>query len=81
MEYFVTSYVAHVEKMKSHCFRTSWLNLLRVRVVPGSNLGPETDYPVFRGFPQSIQAKAGIVQSTAFPVHITLSFNAINLGH
>jgi hypothetical protein len=36
--------------------------LLRNRVVPGSNLGPETGYSEgVRGFPQSLQANAGIL--------------------
>jgi hypothetical protein len=40
-----------------------WLTLLlHIREVPGSNLSPETCYPkVFCGFPQCIQANAGIV--------------------
>jgi hypothetical protein len=36
-----------------------WLTLLlRTREILGPNLGPETGYP---GFPQSLQANAGIV--------------------
>jgi hypothetical protein len=40
-----------------------WLTLLlRKWEVPGSNLGPDTGCPeVFSGFPQSLQADAGIV--------------------
>jgi hypothetical protein len=40
-----------------------WLTLLlRIGEVPGSNLGQETGYPEgSRGFPQSLQANAGIV--------------------
>jgi hypothetical protein len=40
-----------------------WLTLLlRNRVVPGSNLGSETGYSEgVRGFPQSLQANAGIL--------------------
>jgi hypothetical protein len=41
-----------------------WLtHLLRIRKVPGSNLGPETRYPIdgFRGFPQLLYENAGIV--------------------
>jgi hypothetical protein len=41
-----------------------WLTLLlRIRDFSGSNLGPETGFPDwdFRGFPQSLQANAGIV--------------------
>jgi hypothetical protein len=41
-----------------------WLKLLlRIREVPGSNLGPKTGYPDWRfsRFPQSLQANAGIV--------------------
>jgi hypothetical protein len=36
-----------------------WLALLHNREVPGSNLGPESDYPDggFQGFPQSLQTK------------------------
>jgi hypothetical protein len=40
-----------------------WLALLlRIREVPGSNLSPVTGYPDlgFCGFPQSLQANAGI---------------------
>jgi hypothetical protein len=38
-------------------------HLIRIREVPGSNLGPETgdtDWG-FRGYPQSLQANAGVV--------------------
>jgi hypothetical protein len=36
--------------------------LLRIRGVPGSNLGKETGNPEgFRGFPQSLEANVGIV--------------------
>jgi hypothetical protein len=36
--------------------------MLRIREVPGSNIGPDTSYPEgFRGSPQSLQANAGIV--------------------
>jgi hypothetical protein len=39
-----------------------WLTLLfRVWEIPGLKLGPETAYNVFGGFPQSLQANAGIV--------------------
>jgi hypothetical protein len=40
-----------------------WLALLlRIREVPGSNLGQDTSCPEFvRGFPQSLQPNAGIV--------------------
>jgi hypothetical protein len=41
-----------------------WLAfLLRILDVQGSNLGPETGYPdeVFRDFPQTFHANAGIV--------------------
>jgi hypothetical protein len=41
-----------------------WLTiLLRIREVPDSNTGPQTGYPDwrFRGFPQHLQANAGIV--------------------
>jgi hypothetical protein len=39
--------------------------VLRTRQVPVSSVGPETGYPGwgFRGFPQSLQANAGIVPS------------------
>jgi hypothetical protein len=58
-------------------------------VSPGSTLGPQTGYlSVFRGFPQSHQARAGIIPKIwplyfpfkSFPVHnspITLAFDAI----
>jgi hypothetical protein len=37
--------------------------LLRIREVPGSDLGPETGYPDedFCGFSQSLRSNAGIV--------------------
>jgi hypothetical protein len=36
--------------------------VLRIQAVPGSNLVPDTCYPeIFSGFPQSLQANAGIV--------------------
>jgi hypothetical protein len=36
--------------------------LLCIRDIPGSNLGPETEYSeFFRGFPLYLQANAGIV--------------------
>jgi hypothetical protein len=42
--------------------------LLRIREAPGSNLRPETDYnivtiltEIFRGFPKSLHANAGIL--------------------
>jgi hypothetical protein len=44
-------------------FKAEWLALLlRIRKVPGLDLDPETRYHdrVFRGFRQSLQAKAGI---------------------
>jgi hypothetical protein len=40
-----------------------WLTpFLRIREVPGSNIGPAIGYPDlgFRGFRQSLQANAGI---------------------
>jgi hypothetical protein len=44
-------------------FVLEWLTfLLRVRDVPGSNLGPDTGYPeCFRGFPQPLQTNAEIL--------------------
>jgi hypothetical protein len=42
---------------------SEWLTLLlRIREVPGSNIGPGPAYPdVFRGFSQSLDTNAGIV--------------------
>jgi hypothetical protein len=42
---------------------TKWLALLHVYEVPDTNLSPKTGYSefVFHGFPQSLQANAGVV--------------------
>jgi hypothetical protein len=76
-------------KIKTPDIVVEWLTLLlRIPEFPGSNLGPETGYlEVFRrGFPQSVQANAGVVltirprplPSKSFTIHnslITLSFS------
>jgi hypothetical protein len=61
---------------------------LGIRAVPGSNLSPESGFltEVYRGFPQSLQANAGMVpqvrpwplSSISFPIHCSLIILPLN---